>query len=84
MWLSKPLAALVGPTFTLNVEMSKKPQAETLKIKGSSSLLSINSAFSYKDDHYELQNPAQMQLSLTKDGYALLDRWLGKTRAPFL
>ena len=83
VWLSKPLVALVGPTFTLNVEMSKKPQAETLKIKGSSALLSINSSFSYKDDHYELQNPAQMQLSLTKEGYDLLNRWLGKTEGPF-
>lgn len=83
VWLARPLSPLIGPSLTLSVEMSKTPQAETLKIKGSSALLSVNSSFSYKNDHYELQNPAQVQLSLTKEGYDLIDRWLGKNEGPF-
>ncbi len=83
VWLAKPLTALIGPTLNLNIEINKTPAAESLKVKGSSEFLSVSSVFTYKDDHYELQTPAQLKLSLTKEGYALIDKWLGKKEGPF-
>lgn len=71
---------LLGPQFNTTVKILSTPQLQNLGIDLASSLLNLKSAFAIQGNRLTLASPAQIQWTLTPEGYKTLDRILAEQK----
>ncbi len=74
----KILTPLAGPQFNTTFKIQSSPQQQNMALSLSSPLLTVKSAFTANANTLTLTAPAQIQWTLTPEGYKTLDQFLTK------